>query len=280
MFKESDELTYLLSEIESGNIIDHEQPFTSIAELEKRLENVLVLDEEFIKDFLEKHIKQLSNPEYIKKAIINSFISNQNEIQIRNNDNQEFKQLLELFKNIDSISSGKALKLIKSVGILGSNDEILSGDSFVLELEGLTGERLIRKVITITPSLIEGNYKRYLSFLVLAKYTLSNSNKQPSPKLGVMIQQASSLLIDYPLLVDNDIAWLRNSMAHDNWKYDVTSDIIIMWDDNHPEVSFSSEEIMLKIIQAYFTSSRIFFDACSYYTSQYLTKGIEKHNKL
>ncbi len=280
MFKKSDELTHLLSDMESGNIIDYEQPLTSMAELEKRIENILVPDEEFIRAFSEKDIELLFNPENIKKVLLDGFVSHQNEIQIRNSDNQEFKQLLELFKNIDSISSGKAVKLIKSVGILSSNDEILCGHSFVRELEGLTGERLIRKVITITPNLIEGIYKRYLSFLVLAKYALSNSNKQPSPKLGVMIQQASSLEIHYPLLIDNDITWLRNSVAHNNWKYDVESDVVIMWDDNHPDVSFSSEEIMTKIIGSYHMSSKIFFDACGYYASLYLTEEIENHDKL
>jgi hypothetical protein len=276
MFKDSDELTQLLAEIESGDIIDHEQPLTSIAEMEKRLENALVFDEEFLGSLEDKFKELVSNPENIKKMIFDGLDSFKDAIRIRNNDNLEFEQLLKLFTDIDSVSSGKAVNLIVSVGILGSNREILDGCSFVQELEGLTGERLVRKIIEIAPTLIEGCYKRYLSFLVLAKYALSNSKKQPDPKLGVMIQQASSLGTDYPLLINNDIGWLRNSVAHHNWRYDVESGAVFMWDDKHPEVSFLPEEIMSNLIGTYLTSSKVFFDACHYYKACCLANAAEK----
>lgn len=278
MFKESPALENLLTKIHSGDIIDYKQPLTSIAEMKRLIENEFILDEKFAELVAKQFTETLSNPENIKKNIVDNLISFQDKIKIRNNENQAFQQLLQLFKNIDSISIGKTVNLIDTIGILGSNNEIIEATSFVRELEELTGEQLARKLITIMPSLIETSYKRYLSFLVLAKYALSNTNKQADSKLGVMMEQARSLEQNYPLLIDFDIAWLRNSTAHNNWRYEVESNSIVMWDDKHPEVLFPIEVIVSKILEAYHTSSMVFFDACSYYKANYLDSSIRSQD--
>ena len=276
VLKETEKLNQLLTDLETGESIDPEAPLSSQAEWIDQFKNELEFDEEFIEKLEVKLNELVSDPESIVKLISSSF---KNQLQIiieRNASTPEFKQLLLLFKDVDSITPKSVEILIHNSRILSSSDNQLEGYSFARQLEGLRGERLVKKIITIAPSLIEDSYKKYLHFLVTCKYTMDKKDNEPSNKIGVMLNQVTSLKSKYPLLIDSDIAWIRNSTAHRNWKYIVETDMVRMTDNKENAHYFSPEELMVKIMQPFLISSRVFHDASLYYKLNLLDSSTKK----
>lgn len=265
MLKETEKLNQLLTDLETGESIDPEAPLSSQAEWIDQFKKELEFDEGFIEKLEVKLNELVSAPEDLVKLFSSSFKNQLQTVIERNVSTPEFHQLLLLFKDVDSITPKCTEMLIHNSGILSASDNLLEGYSFARQLEGLSGERLVKKIITIAPSLIEDSYKRYLHFLVTCKFCMDKKDKEPNNKIGVMLDQVTSLKSKYPLLIDSDIAWLRNSAAHRNWKYIVESDMVLMTDNKDIEHYFSPEELMVKIMQPFLISSRVFYDASFYY---------------
>ncbi|MCL1058853.1 hypothetical protein L2729_12765 [Shewanella gelidimarina] len=279
MFKETDELKKVLDELERGEVVDFEAPLSSLSDFKSRFENALEVDEGMLNKMEPQLIDILSSQENFIELLSQTLGTQLQTVKERNAANRIFDQLLQLFADVDAVEPNKAVELIESSGILGSMENRLEGHSLVAQLDGLSGEKLARKVISIAPTLIEDCYKVYLSFLVSCKYVLSNENKYPSKKLGGMPQQVESLKSNYPLLLHKDIVWLRNAASHRNWKYDVTTGQVILWDNNTPKTPFSPDKLMEKIVEPFFISSQIFFDASFYYKLKLMNEALEKHLK-
>ncbi|MGR1185122.1 hypothetical protein ACUVJH_16550 [Aeromonas veronii] len=265
MIKNTDKLNSILDEFKSGEYIDHEAPMTSLDNLIKKIKNELELDDELIKMASNNLTKILSSPEYMVELLIENIERTINEIKVRYQNDTAFSSLLNLLENVDSAQPEQAVKIIDNSGILGSEKSILESSCLAYQLKGIKGEKLAKKLITITPTLIEDCYKRYLHFLVSCKYALENSQKIASDKLGVMLTQVASLQSDYPLLIHPNIAWIRNSVAHKNWTYDAKTNMVKLKDNKGVEHLFSPEHLVAEVLQPFNISSLLFMDAAYFY---------------
>ncbi|ABZ78591.1 hypothetical protein Shal_4051 [Shewanella halifaxensis HAW-EB4] len=278
MFKETEELNIVLEELESNKFIDIEAPLSSLSKFIKCFENSLEIDEDFLKEAAPTFLEMFSSPESILSSIVSNLEEQTLAIKNKNASVQEFNELLQLFVDVDAVETNKASELIVQSDILNSTDNMLESSCLVLQLDGLEGERLAKKIITIAPTLIEDSYKKYLSFLVSCKYLLAKSNKVPDGKLGVMLKQVDSLKTQYPSLIHTDISWLRNATAHRNWKYDVAVGSVIIWDDKTPVESLTPEELMIKIVGPFTVSSKVFFDASLYYQLTKIEQAFKRYS--
>lgn len=263
MYKITSEFNEVLAELNDGTFLDYEAPLSSLAKLLINFEKSLEFEEFFEAE--PALTDMLSSPELFLTMIINGSTNVLDKLKTRYKNKEEFTSLINLLIEVDASQQNKAIELIDACEVLSSNKNIIECTSLVCQLEGLDGEKLARKVITIAPTLIEDCYKRYLTFLVKCKYTFEGSLKSPSSRLGVMQQQVSSLKSNYPLLVHSNIGWIRNAMAHKKWIYDVTSNVIKVSDNQGVEHLFSPEELVIEIVSPFNTASKLFFDACFYY---------------
>ncbi|MEI8646316.1 hypothetical protein P4S60_18770 [Pseudoalteromonas sp. Hal040] len=280
MFKETERLNELLTGLETGESIDPEAPLSSLGDWINQFEKELEFDSEFIELLTDKLNELESNPENLVKLISSTINCQLQTIVESNNNTPEFEQLLQLFKDVNSICPKRVEILIHKSGILSSSDKQLENYSFTAQLEGLNGEQLVKKIITITPSLIEDSYKRYLYFLVTCKYTLDSKDKAPSNKIGVMLDQITSLKLKYPLLIDSDIIWIRNATAHRSWEYIVETGMVRMTDNKDIAHFFSPNGLMEKVMKPFLISSKVFYDASLYYKLNLMNSRIKKALKM
>ncbi len=279
MIKITGELNSVLDELDTGKAIDPEAPMSSLADWSKRFEEALELEDDFIEVAKQLLTEILSSPEALQKVFTDSFEQVINTIQERYQNNAEFSSLLKLFENVDLAQPDMAVKLIESSGVLGSQDNVLESSSLAAQLDCIEGEKLAKKLITIAPTLIEDCYKRYLSFLVSCKYALEASPKSPTDKLGTMLQQALSLQTDYPLLIHPNIAWIRNSLAHKNWNYDVKVNKVKLTDNQGNEHAFSPKELVVEVLTPFNVSSQVFMDAAILYKTRTMHAALKNYNK-
>ncbi|HGY9592084.1 TPA: hypothetical protein ACOJP0_004946 [Vibrio harveyi] len=276
MIKITDELNSVLEELDSGKAIDPEAPMSSLANWTEKFSEAFKLDDDFIEQAEPILAEMFSSPEALMTVFISSFEQVTSTIQEKYKDNEEFLSLLKLIESVDSAQADMGLKLIENSGVLKTQDSVLESSSLVSQLAGIDGEKLAKKLITITPTLIEDCYKRYLSFLVSCKYVLDGSSKLPADKLGVMQQQAASLQNDYPLLIHPDIAWIRNSLAHKNWKYDAKINKVTLVDNKGNEHIFSPEELVVEVLKPFNLSSQIFMDVAHFYKGKKALGALKK----
>lgn len=276
MIKITDELNSVLDELDSGKAIDPEAPMSSLANWSERFEEEFELEDDFIEATKPLLTEMLSSPEARQKVFIDSFEQVINTIQKRYQSNAEFTSLLKLFENVDLAQPDMTVKLIENSGVLGFQNNVLESSSLVAQLDGIEGEKLAKKLITIAPTLIEDCYKRYLSFLVSCRYALEVSSKSPAGKLGTMLQQALSLQSEYPLLIHPNIAWIRNSLAHKNWNYDVKINKVKLTDNQGNEHTFSPEELVVEVLTPFNVSSQMFMDAAHLYKTRKMVAALKK----
>ncbi len=279
MIKITDKLISILDEVKSGKAIDPEAPMTSLANLTKEIEKTLELEDDFFEKATPFLTKILSSPEDMIDLLIEKIEETTNKIKVRHQNDTAFSSLLNLLENVDSAQPEQAVKIIDNSGVLGSEKSILESSCLASQLEGIKGEKLAKKLITITPTLIEDCYKRYLSFLLSCKYALENSQKSASDKLGVMLTQVASLQSNYPLLIHPNIAWIRNSVAHRKWTYDVKTDKVKLKDNKGVEHEFSPEDLVAEVLQPFNISSLLFMDAAYFYKYKKALKALRNNKK-
>lgn len=276
MIKITDDLNAIFDDLDNGTAIDPEAPMSSLAEWTKKFEEAFELEDDFLEQAEPILAEMLSSPEALLKVFVDVIERVSAELREKYTSNQEFASLLKLFTDVDAVQLNRAVQLIESCGVLGSQESILEGSSLIAQLEGIEGEKLAKKIITMTPTLIEDCYKRYLTCVISCKYALEGSSKLPSDKLGVMQQQAASLKNEYPLLIHPDIAWIRNALAHKNWKYNVATNKIKLFDNQNIEHEFSPEELVVEVSVPFNLSSQVFLDAGLYYKNQKILGATKK----
>ncbi|RYZ56540.1 MAG: hypothetical protein EOP49_00125 [Sphingobacteriales bacterium] len=208
--------------------------------------NLSLLDEEKLKKLFFEVLAEFDNKPFLKQEAKRT----KSRIAARRK-NSHFNAIWALISEAENKVANAGLAIFAKADVMHIPGKFLESADLIANQKKLKGEARARNTIRIFLEIAESVYKSYVEFLDLA---LQISEGQTSIKqgasFGVTVKRVAGKLEkrNASFLVDPDCSWLRNACAHGHWRYDPELKQIIIWDQRHPPVRISTEELYHRAI--------------------------------
>jgi hypothetical protein len=167
--------------------------------------------------------------------------------------------ILKLIHTVDE--QAPSLSLFANLLPHGNPERLLAPQCrpvpFLQRAKSQSGEVRALAILDALGHTVVGLYEPYVTTLWRLSY-LKNGEIPPHdpPKFGHLLKVTAQKLPDYQGIIDLDAGWMRNSVYHGRYVYDVKDDVLIMSDENHPETRVPVDVLIAKVESLYLISGQ------------------------
>jgi hypothetical protein len=224
---------------------DGETPETLLWKIKNKSSNFPQISDERQKSLQNKFRKAVYSPEYAlqmktKHEETVKFIKSHLKKDSR------YSHLINLINKADKNVDFVSLSFLAPFAHPEQNFILLSKPVKLLEeINNNYGEKRKNFIVELFKEIPEPIYKNYLECIYKLSF-VAESEKLPTEicDFGDLVVKSSHRLKDFSGLVASEIKLLRNSFAHNNFKYNLNDDSFIVWDKKTPTTKMSANEIV------------------------------------